>query len=118
MTEADNRVTVVLCTDLSEELIEEGFVREIISKVQTMRKEAGYEVMDRIHVYSSGNEKIRGLMERHGNEIQKDVMASDILFAEAKGYVKEWNINGGRKAVKGGIRWPKELLTRNSLSEA
>ncbi len=94
VTEADNRVTVVLCTDLSEELIEEGFVREIISKVQTMRKEAGYEVMDRIHVYSSGNEKIRGLMERHGNEIQKDVMASDILFAEAKGYVKEWNING------------------------
>ena len=94
VTEADNRVTVVLCTDLSEELIEEGFVREIISKIQTMRKEAGYEVMDRIHVYSSGNEKIRGLMERHGDEIQKDVMASDILFEEAKGYVKEWNING------------------------
>ncbi|MDE7320260.1 MAG: isoleucine--tRNA ligase [Lachnospiraceae bacterium] len=94
VTEADNRVTVVLCTDLSEELIEEGFVREIISKIQTMRKEAGYEVMDRIHVYSFGNEKIQGLMERHGDEIQRDVMASEILFAEAKGYVKEWNING------------------------
>ncbi len=94
VTEADNRVTVVLCTDLSEELIEEGFVREIISKIQTMRKEAGYEVMDRIHVYSNGNGRIQDLMERHGKEIRKDVMASDILFAEAKGYVKEWNING------------------------
>ena len=94
VTEADNRVTVVLCTDLSEELIEEGFVREIISKIQTMRKEAGYEVMDRIHVYSNGNGRIQDLMERHGEEIRKDVMASDILFAEAKGYVKEWNING------------------------
>ena len=94
VTEADNRVTVVLCTDLSEELIEEGFVREIISKIQTMRKEAGYEVMDRIHVSSSGNSRIQDLMERHGEEIRKDVMASDILFAEAKGYVKEWNING------------------------
>ncbi len=94
VTEADNRVTVVLCTDLSEELIEEGFVREIISKIQTMRKEAGYEVMDRIYVYSNGNGRIQDLMERHGEEIRKDVMASDILFAEAKGYVKEWNING------------------------
>ncbi len=94
VTEADNRVTVVLSTDLSEELIEEGFVREIISKIQTMRKEAGYEVMDRIHVYSNGNGRIQDLMERHGEEIRKDVMASDILFAEAKGYVKEWNING------------------------
>ena len=94
VTEADNRVTVVLCTDLSEELIEEGFVREIISKIQTMRKEAGYEVMDRIHVSSSGNSRIQDLMERHGEEIRKDVMASDILFAETKGYVKEWNING------------------------
>ncbi len=94
VTEADNRVTVVLCTDLSEELIEEGFVREIISKIQTMRKEAGYEVMDRIHVYSNGNGRIQDLMERHGKEIRKDVMASDILFAETKGYVKEWNING------------------------
>ncbi len=94
VTEADNRVTVVLCTDLSEELIEEGFVREIISKIQTMRKEAGYEVMDRIHVSSSGNSRIQDLIERHGEEIRKDVMASDILFAETKGYVKEWNING------------------------
>ena len=94
VTEEDNYAAVVLDTNLTPDLIEEGFVRELISKIQTMRKEAGYEVMDRIHVYSSGNEKIRGLMERHGNEIQKDVMASDILFAETKGYVKEWNING------------------------
>ena len=94
VTEADSRVTVVLCTNLSEELVEEGFVREIISKIQTMRKEAGYEVMDRIHVYSRGNDRIQGLMERHKDEICKDVMASDILFAQAEGYVKEWNING------------------------
>ncbi len=94
VTEADSQVTVVLCTNLSEELIEEGFIREIISKIQTMRKEAGYEVMDRIHVYSNGNGKIQSLMEQHGDEIKKDVMASDILFAEAEGYVKEWNING------------------------
>ncbi len=94
VTEADGSVTVVLCTDLSEELIEEGFIREIISKIQTMRKEAGYEVMDRIHVYSYGNKRIQEIMERSSDEIQKDVMASDICFAEAKGYVKEWNING------------------------
>ena len=94
VTEADSRVTVVLCTNLSEELVEEGFVREIISKIQTMRKEAGYEVMDRIHVYSRGNDRIQGLMERHKDEICKDVMASGILFAQAEGYVKEWNING------------------------
>ena len=94
VTETGGRVTVVLSTSLSEELIEEGFVREIISKVQTMRKEAGFEVMDRIHVYSTGNERIRGFMERCCEEILNDVMAADIRFEDAKGYVKEWNING------------------------
>ena len=94
VTEADGGVTVVLCTSLSEELIEEGFVREIISKIQTMRKEAGYEVMDLIHVSCSGNDRIQGFMERCGEQIKKDVMASEILFTKGEGYVKEWNING------------------------
>ncbi len=94
VTEEDSRRTVVLDTNLSEGLIEEGFVREIISKIQTMRKEAGFEVMDRISVYSSGNDRIANYMERYREEIQRDVMATDIRFEDAKGYVKEWNING------------------------
>ncbi len=94
VTEADNRVTVVLDTNLSEALVEEGFVREIISKVQTMRKEAGFEVMDRITLYCAGNEKLSKLMKVYGAEIQNDVMAAGLCFGEAKGYTKEWNING------------------------
>ncbi|MCD8197102.1 MAG: isoleucine--tRNA ligase [Lachnospiraceae bacterium] len=94
VTEADNRVTVVLDTNLSPELIEEGFVREIISKVQTMRKEAGFEVMDRITVYSAGSERIAALMEAHQEEILGDVMATALSLTQMKGYVKEWNING------------------------
>ena len=65
VTEEDSTVTVVLDTNLSEELIEEGFVREIISKIQTMRKEAGFEVMDKIVVYSMGNQKIEGYMKEY-----------------------------------------------------
>ena len=94
VTEEDNMVTVVLDTNLSQELIEEGFVREIISKVQTMRKEAGFEVMDKIVVYSAGNEKLEGLMKTYRDEILGDVMAIDVRFDEMKGYTKEWNING------------------------
>ncbi len=94
VTEEDNMVTVVLDTNLSQELIEEGFVREIISKVQTMRKEAGFEVMDKIVVYSAGNEKLEGLMKTYRDEILGDVMATDVRFDEMKGYTKEWNING------------------------
>ena len=94
VTEEDNMVTVVLDTNLSQELIEEGFVREIISKVQTMRKEAGFEVMDKIVVYSAGNEKLEGLMKTYRDEILGDVMAVDVRFDEVKGYTKEWSING------------------------
>ncbi|MBR5510547.1 MAG: isoleucine--tRNA ligase [Lachnospiraceae bacterium] len=94
VTEADNNLTVVLDTNLSEDLIEEGFVREIISKVQTMRKEAGFEVMDKIVVYSTGNGKIAKFMEIYRDQIQSDVMAVDIRFNEVNGYTKEWNING------------------------
>ena len=94
VTEEDSHRTVVLDTNLSEGLIEEGFVREIISKIQTMRKEAGFEVMDRIYVYSSGNDRIADYMKRYHEEIQRDVMATDIQFETVKGYAKEWNING------------------------
>ena len=94
VTEEDSTVTVVLDTNLSEELIEEGFVREIISKIQTMRKEAGFEVMDKIVVYSMGNQKIEGYMKEYREAILSDVMASDIRFDEVKGYTKEWSING------------------------
>ena len=94
VTEEDSTVTVVLDTNLSDALIEEGFVREIISKIQTMRKEAGFEVMDKIVVYSMGNQKIEGYMKEYREEILSDVMASDIRFDEVKGYTKEWSING------------------------
>ena len=94
VTEEDNMVTVVLDTNLSQELVEEGFVREIISKVQTMRKEAGFEVMDKIVVYSAGNKKLEDLMKTYRDEILGDVMAADVRFDEMKGYTKEWNING------------------------
>ncbi|MCI8593071.1 MAG: isoleucine--tRNA ligase [Lachnospiraceae bacterium] len=93
VSEGDNTVTVVLDTNLSEELIEEGFVREIISKVQTMRKEAGFEVMDRITVFVKDNEKIAELMKKNQARIQSEVMAEDTVFGSTDGYEKEWNIN-------------------------
>ena len=90
----EGSVTVVIDTKLTPELIEEGFVREIVSKVQTMRKEAGFEVMDRIVVYSRDNEKIAQVLSSNKEEISHEVLADDIVTGEADGYVKEWNING------------------------
>ena len=90
----EGEVTVALDTNLTPELIEEGFVREIISKVQTMRKEAGFEVMDRIVVYAAENEKILGLLKEHADELKKEVLADDIVLGSVDGYTKEWNING------------------------
>ena len=90
----EGEVTVALDTNLTPELIEEGFVREIISKVQTMRKEAGFEVMDRILVYAADNEKIAGLLKEHAEELKKEVLADDIILGSVDGYTKEWNING------------------------
>ncbi len=94
VTEGDNEVTVVLDTNLTPELIEEGFVREIISKVQTMRKEAGFEVMDKISVSYRAEEKIDAVFRKHGAQIQSEVLAKDIDSTKIKGYEKEWNING------------------------
>jgi isoleucyl-tRNA synthetase len=93
VTETEGDISVVLDTNLTSELIEEGFVREIISKVQTMRKEADFEVMDKICVYAQGNEKIISIMKAHQDEIKAEVLAEEIVLGDTKGYVKEWNIN-------------------------
>ena len=87
-------MTVVLDTNLTPELIEEGYVRELISKIQTMRKEAGFEVMDKIYVYEKGNDKLKGIMENNKAGIIRDVMADDIKYDTLEGYEKEWDING------------------------
>ena len=89
----DSGVTVVLDTNLTEELIEEGFVREIISKIQTMRKEADFEVMDKITIYAQGNARIEELLKRNESEVMTEVMATAIVYGNVNGYVKEWNIN-------------------------
>jgi isoleucyl-tRNA synthetase len=94
VTEQDKGVTVVLDTNLTDELIEEGFVREIISKIQTMRKEAGFEVMDKIKVSSQNNAKIAEIIEKNGQMIKNDVLCEQIEVGMAEGYTKEWNING------------------------
>ena len=93
ISDSNANVTVVLDTNLTPELIAEGFEREIISKVQTMRKEAGFEVMDKIILYASGNKKIEDTLSDRRDEICKEVLANDIVLTETKGYVKEWNIN-------------------------
>ena len=90
----DGDITVVLDTNLTPELIEEGFMREIISKIQTMRKEAGFEVMDKITVYSDGNDKIAELISKNEDTVKNDVLATEIVTGKIEGYSKEWNING------------------------
>ena len=91
---ADKGVTVALDVNLTPELIEEGFVREIVSKIQTMRKEAGFEVMDRITVYASGNDKVQTILEKNADSVLGDVMATALKCGETAGFVKEWNVNG------------------------
>ncbi|MEE1312199.1 MAG: isoleucine--tRNA ligase [Lachnospiraceae bacterium] len=94
VTEQDKNVTVVLDTNLTDALIEEGFVREIISKIQTMRKEAGFEVTDKITVSAQNSVKIAEIMDKNGQMIKNDVLCERIMLNEAVGYTKEWNING------------------------
>ena len=101
VSESDGDTSVVLDTNLTPELIEEGFVREIISKIQTMRKEAGFEVMDKIKVYAHGNDKIQEVMKAHEDEIKSEVLADEMVLGETAGYVKEWNIN--KEAVTMGV---------------
>jgi isoleucyl-tRNA synthetase len=93
VTESEGDVSVVLDTNLTPELLEEGFVREIISKIQTMRKEAGFEVMDKIRVSVKDNDKIMTLINANQDEIKREVLAEEIVLGETDGYVKEWNIN-------------------------
>ena len=102
VSESDGETSVVLDTNLTPELIEEGFVREIISKIQTMRKEAGFEVMDKIVVYAHGNDKIQEVMKAHEDEIKSEVLADEMVFGQTDGYVKEWNIN--KEAVTMGVK--------------
>ena len=94
VSDTEYETTVVLDTNLTPELVEEGFVREIISKIQTMRKEAGFEVMDHIRVYFAQNDKIKALVDSNNAEIKDEVLANEICFDTIKGYNKEWNING------------------------
>ncbi|MBQ9064648.1 MAG: isoleucine--tRNA ligase [Blautia sp.] len=107
VTENYAETSVVLDTYLTEELVEEGFVREIISKVQTMRKEAGFEVMDRIVVYVKDNEKIAAITGSNRDSICRDVLADSIVSGEADGYVKEWNIN--KEKVTLGVKKVQEV---------
>lgn len=93
-TQAYNKVTVAISTTLSPALLEEGFVREIISKLQTMRKENGFEVTDRIAVHVDGSDKVNSLIIRNSAQIQKIVLANTLATGKADGYSKEWNING------------------------
>ena len=102
VSESDGETSVVLDTNLTPELIEEGFVREIISKIQTLRKEAGFEVMDKIVVYAHGNDKIQDVMKTHEDEIKSEVLADEMVLGETDGYVKEWNIN--KEAVTMGVK--------------
>ena len=91
---SDKNITVVMDTKLTPELIEEGFVRELVSKIQTMRKDAGFEVMDRINVYVNGNDKIADLLKSNAEQVKSVVLADDIIAGEEKGFTKEWDING------------------------
>ncbi len=99
VSENDNGITVVLDTNLTEELLEEGFVRELISKIQTMRKEAGFEVTDKIKVSYQGTEKADGIFASHADEIGGEVLATAVMNTVPTGYTKEWNINGEQVTI-------------------
>ena len=102
VSEISGEWTVVLDTNLTPELLEEGFMREIVSKIQTMRKEAGFEVMDHITVYADGNDKVVQIMKNHEAQILGDVLGDAFLAEAPQGYVKDWKING--EAVTLGVR--------------
>ncbi len=100
VSENNGDITVVLDSNLTPELVEEGFVREVISKIQTMRKEADFEVTDHIVVYHKENEKIAEIFSKYEDTIKNDVLADEIRTGEGSGYQKEWDING-EKVVLG-----------------
>ncbi len=94
ISESDAKVSVVLDIYLTEELIEEGFVREVISKIQTMRKEAGFEVMDHIIISVSDNDKLINIINNNKNTLKSETLADDVLYTHEGAYSKEWNLNG------------------------
>ena len=94
VSESNADIAVVLDTNLTPELVEEGFVRELISKIQTMRKEAGFEVMDKITVSAMGNDKIDAILKKYEDQIKDEVLAVTVVYGEVSGYSKEWSING------------------------
>ena len=94
VTEADNKVTVVLDIRLDDSLLEEGFVRELISKIQTMRKEAGFEVVDHITLSQNGNDRIAEIIKKNEAVIKNDTLADEIIYNNVEGYTKDWNLNG------------------------
>lgn len=98
VTQQNGALTVVLDTNLTPELVEEGFVRELVSKIQTMRKEAGFEVQDHIDVYESDNEKIQGILEKFEDQLKKEVLADSLTYGASPKdvYAKEWTVNGER----------------------
>ena len=91
---SDNGVKVAVCTILTPELVEEGHVREVVSKIQTMRKDADFNVTDRIRITVSGDEQLLAILERNRAEICASTLAEEISEAEPEGFVKDWNING------------------------
>ena len=94
VSDSDHGVTVVLDTNLTPELLEEGFVREVISKVQTMRKDAGFEVMDHIQLYVKDNDKVKDIVQKNEESLCSDVLADGVTYDEVTGFTKEWSING------------------------
>ena len=94
VTDQDGAVTVVLETKLTDELIEEGFVRELVSKLQNMRKDAGFEVMDHIVVHVSGNDRIEEIFTKNGEYIKTQVLADNVVFNSVCATTKDWDING------------------------
>ena len=94
ISDSDHGITVVLDTNLTPELLEEGFVREVISKIQTMRKDAGFEVMDHIRVSMQDNDTVKANVQKNETEIKSEVLADEVSYDSAKGFTKQWNING------------------------
>ena len=94
VSQNDNGITVVMDTNLSEELLEEGFARELISKIQTMRKEADFEVMDHIEISYEGSDKIKTIFDKQGAFIAGETLADGLVAGLNDGYRKAWNING------------------------
>ncbi len=92
--QSDNKITVVFDTNLTPELVEEGMVRELISKIQTMRKDAGFEVMDKIAIYLEGNDVLAKYLTDNQDYVMKETMADTVSVGSVAGFTKEWDING------------------------